>query len=160
MTPATATSRSLGAELHQEAPFHGPEEEAFLSLQRTADQLRRELTDLLKHHHLTPQQYNVLRILRGAGAEGRLTGEIGDRLVVQDPDVPRLLDRMEKREWITRQRQTDDRRCVRVTLTRAGKKLVDSLDAPVQALHVAQWATLGKTKVRALLESLASVRHR
>ena len=151
---------SLGAEIHQKAPFHGPEEEAFLSVQRAADLLRRELTDLLKGHALTPSQYNVLRILRGAGPGGRLTGEIGERLVVPDPDVPRLVDRMEKRGWVARRREDDDRRCVRVTLTRAGRKLADSLDAPVQALHLSQWSRLGKARLRALLDALAALRGR
>ncbi len=151
---------TLRAELRQRAPFHGPEEEAFLSLQRTADRLRRQLADLLKAHGLTPPQYNVLRILRGAGAEGHLIGEIGERLVVQDPDIPRLIDRIEKQGWVLRTRQVDDRRCVRVTITRAGRKLTDALDKPVQALHVAQWAHLSRNELRTVLEALEIVRDR
>ncbi|MHB0962730.1 MAG: MarR family winged helix-turn-helix transcriptional regulator [Gemmatimonadaceae bacterium] len=152
------STTTLKSELRQNRPFHGPEEEAYLSIQRTADGLRRGVSELLKTHGLTSSQYNVLRILRGAGTEGLLSREIGERLVVQEPDVPRLLDRMLERDWVLRERREDDRRCVRVTLTRAGRKLVDSLDAPVQALHLAQFHALGKARLRALLDTLDEVR--
>jgi DNA-binding MarR family transcriptional regulator len=150
----------LNAELHQAAPFHSLEEETYLSVLRTAESIRREVSILLKPYELTGSQYNVLRILRGAGADGQLTGEIGERLVVRDPDVPRLLDRMEKRGLVHRQRQSDDRRCVRVTLTKAGRTLVDSLDKPIQALHVTQFRGTSKAALRALLDTLSSTRAR
>jgi DNA-binding MarR family transcriptional regulator len=149
---------SLNAELRQDRPFHSAAEEAYLSVQRAADGLRREIAALLKSYELTPTQYNVLRILRGAGKDGHLTGEIAERLVVRDPDAPRLLDRMEKRGLVHRRRQTDDRRCVRVTITPAGRALVDRLDEPVQGLHLQQFKALNRTSLRALIETLAAVR--
>jgi DNA-binding MarR family transcriptional regulator len=150
--------RSLQAELQQRAAFPNREEEAYLSLLRTADRLLRDVADLLKEHGLTPTQYNALRILRGAGAVGLLTGEVGTRLVTQDPDVPRLLDRLEKRGWITRAREAGDRRCVRAVLTPPGRALVDALDAPIAALHQAQLGHLGAGTLDALLATLAEIR--
>jgi DNA-binding MarR family transcriptional regulator len=150
---------SLTTELQQHTPC-GLEEEAYLSLERTVDGLRRQLTELLKTHDLTPTQYNALRILRGAGVDGHQIGAIGERLVVQDPDIPRLVDRLEKRVWVIRQRQLNDRRCVRVSITKSGLKLIDGLDAPVQALHVEQLGALGPSNLRQLIKSLAVVRER
>jgi DNA-binding MarR family transcriptional regulator len=151
-------SSTPSAELLHHARHRGLEEEAYLSLERTTDALRRQVAELLKDAELTPTQYNALRILRGAGEDGHQIGEIGVRLVVHDPDIPRLVDRLEKRGWVTRQRQADDRRCVRVTLTKTGKKLIDGLDAPVQALHAKQLGALGPVHLRQLLRSLAVVR--
>lgn len=151
---------SLSAELRQVTPFFGLEEEAYLSLERTADRLRRQVADLLKGFDLTLTQYNALRILRGAGEAGYLTGEVGARLVVQDPDVPRLIDRLKKRGWVTRQREAEDRRCVRVTITKAGRKLIDAIDTPMRALHMAQLESLGAARLRALIATLAVVRDR
>jgi DNA-binding MarR family transcriptional regulator len=148
----------LSTELQQQSPFAGLEEEAYLSLERTTDGLRRQVAELLRDVELTPTQYNALRILRGAAEGGRLIGEIGARLVVQDPDIPRLVDRLEKRGWVTRQRQIDDRRCVRVTITKSGKKLIDGLDAPMRALHTKQLRALGPVNLRQLIKSLSVVR--
>jgi DNA-binding MarR family transcriptional regulator len=150
-------SSALDDEIQQTSSA-GQEEEAYLGLERTADLLRAQVAGLLKEHELTPTQYNVLRILRGAGKSGHLTGEIGTRLVVHFPDVPRLLDRMEKRGLVQRRRESDDRRCVRVTLTRAGRELVDRLDAPIQALHIAQLAHLGGPRLRTLIRALGAIR--
>jgi len=106
-----------------------PEEAAFLDLLRTADMLSRGAVEVLKAEDLSPSQYNVLRILRGA-PEGLPCGEIASRLITRDPDVTRLLDRMEKRGLISRARESRDRRMVLARLTSAGLKLVDSLDEP------------------------------
>lgn len=151
-------SSKLSIELQQQSHFACLEEEAYLSLERTTDGLRRQVAELLKDVELTPTQYNALRILRGAGEGGRLIGEIGSRLVVQDPDIPRLVDRLEKRGWVTRQRQIDDRRCVRVTITKSGKKLIDGLDTPMRALHTKQLRALGPVNLRQLIKSLSVVR--
>jgi DNA-binding MarR family transcriptional regulator len=149
---------TLHRELQQRRPFDRPEEEGYLAIIRTAELLRRRTAELLKGSGLTLAQYNVLRILRGAGKVGQLTGEIGARLVVQEPDVPRLLDRIEKKGWVSRTRQADDRRCVRVHLTRAGRLLVDGLDAPIHAMHRAQFSALGPAELRALVSALDGVR--
>lgn len=152
--------RSLQQEIAQSSPFRNLAQESTLGIVRTATLIRRAVGRAVKGSGLTPAQYNVLRILRGAGAEGHLIGEIGERLVVQDPDIPRLIDRIEKQGWVLRTRQVDDRRCVRVTITRAGRKLTDALDKPVQALHVAQWAHLSRSELRTVLEALEIVRDR
>ena len=135
-------------------------EEAYLALVRTADLLTRELVALLRPHDLTPAQYDALRILRDAGAEGLLTGEVGERLVRLDPDVTRLLDRMEKRGLVWREREPGDRRCVRVTITKAGRALVDRLDAPVLGLHEGQFRAIDAAALERLFQVLDDLRAR
>lgn len=133
------------------------ESDSYLAILRTADLLRRQSADVLKGHGLTLAQYNVLRILRGAGSEGHLTGEIGARLVVQEPDVPRLIDRLEQKGWVTRRREVEDRRCVRVHLTKTGRTLVDGLDAPILAMHRRQFAALSASRLQSLLDALLTI---
>jgi len=136
-----------------------PEETAFLDLVRTADTLSRGAVEVLKAEDLSPSQYNVLRILRGA-PEGLPCGEIAGRLITRDPDVTRLLDRMEKRGLISRARESRDRRMVLARLTSAGLKLVDRLDEPVQQMHRKLLGHLGKERLRALRELLAAAREK
>src|SRR6266699_6414278 len=111
-----------------------PEEAGFVDLLRTTDMLSRGLIQVLKTEDLSATQYNVLRILRGA-PEGLACGEIASRMITRDPDVTRLLDRLEKRCLISRCRETKDRRSVMAKITRAGLKLLARLDEPVQAAH-------------------------
>src|SRR5579864_1008760 len=111
-----------------------PEELAFLELLRTSDQLNRRLVPVLKAEELSGTQYNVLRILRGA-PEGLPCGEIGNRMITRDPDITRLLDRMEKRNLISRCRQAKDRRTVLATITPEGLKLLARMDDPVREGH-------------------------
>jgi DNA-binding MarR family transcriptional regulator len=134
-----------------------PEEAAFLDLVRTADMLSRGAVEVFKVEDLSPSQYNVLRILRGA-PEGLPCGEIASRLITRDPDVTRLLDRMEKRGLISRARENRDRRMVLARLTPGGLKLVDRLDAPVQKMHRKLLGHLGKERLRALRELLSAAR--
>src|SRR5512141_3206979 len=115
--------RSLQSELKQNSPFRSLEEEAHLSILRTAYLLTRSLALMFKEHGLTPTQYNVLRILRGAGAEGLPSGEVADRMITREPDITRLLDRMETRGWVHRRRDQEDRRVMRVWITLAGREL-------------------------------------
>lgn len=135
----------------------GPEEAAFLDLVRTADMLTRGVLGVLKAEDLSPTQYNVLRILRGS-PQGLPCGEIAGRLITRDPDVTRLLDRMEKRGLILRARDNRDRRVVMAQITPEGLKLVDRLDEPVQKIHRKQLAHLGKQRLRALEKLLAAAR--
>lgn len=121
----------LRKEIRQTRPFVSLEEEAFLNLQRTANALLQAISRSLKDHDLTPTQYNVLRILRGSHPGTLTCGDIGGRMVTPDPDVTRLLDRLEKRELVRRARDTVDRRVVRAGITDAGLELLDQLDAPV-----------------------------
>ena len=131
-----------------------PEEAAFLELVRTTDLLSRGLVRIFKAEDLSPTQYNVLRILRGA-PEGLACGEISNRMITRDPDVTRLLDRLEKRELISRCRETKDRRTVMARITPQGLKLLGRLDEPVQAAHRKQLGHLGRERLRALVELLS-----
>ena len=136
-----------------------PEEAAFLDLVRTADILSRGAVGVFKAADLSPTQYNVLRILRGT-PEGLPCGEIASRLITRDPDVTRLLDRMEKRGLIARTRESRDRRMVLARITPEGLTLVDGMDEPVQKIHKKQLGHLGKERLRALGELLAAARAR
>ena len=130
-----------------------PEEAAFLDLLRTTDMLSRGLIQVLKAEDLSPTQYNVLRILRGA-PDGLPCGEIASRMITRDPDVTRLLDRLEKRGLISRCRETKDRRTVMARITPEGLELLARLDEPVQAAHRKQLGHLGRERLRALTELL------
>lgn len=133
------------------------EETVFLDLLRTSDVLSRRIDYVLKNAELSANQYNVLRILRGA-AEGLPCGEIGNRMITRDPDITRLLDRLEKRELISRCRETKDRRMVLTRITPAGLKLLAELDEPVQAAHREQLGHLGRERLKALSELLQESR--
>lgn len=144
------------AKLHRTGSL---EEAVFLDLLRTSDMLTRGAIDVLKAEDLSATQYNVLRILRGA-PQGLSCGEIAGRMITRDPDVTRLLDRLEKRGLIARARETHDRRLVLARITREGRKLVDRLDAPVQKMHRKQLSHLGKERLRALEDLLAAAREK
>lgn len=148
----------LGAELKQNKPFETLEEEAVLSIARTAAIIEHQATQALKSFDLTLSQYNVLRILRGAGAEGLCRNEVGKRLVTEVPDVTRLLDRMEEAGLISRQRGLKDRRYVTTRITRKGLDLVGKLDRPITELHRAQLGHVSKKTLRSLIDALAEVR--
>jgi DNA-binding MarR family transcriptional regulator len=135
----------------------GPEESAFLDLLRTSDMLSRGLIQVLKTEDLSPTQYNVLRILRGA-PEGLACGEIASRMITRDPDVTRLLDRLKKRRLIARRREEKDRRTVMARITPEGLKVLTRLDEPVQAAHRKQLGHLGQERLRALTELLGAAR--
>jgi DNA-binding MarR family transcriptional regulator len=134
-----------------------PEEAVFLDLLRTADMLTRGAIGVLKAEDLSQTQYNVLRILRGS-PQGLPCGEISRRMITRDPDVTRLLDRMEKRGLISRARESRDRRMVLARITPKGLKLVDHLDEPVQKIHRKLLGHLGKERLRALGELLTAAR--
>jgi DNA-binding MarR family transcriptional regulator len=121
-------SDRLLADLKQNKPFANERIAVFVSLLRTTDLLARAMDDLLKPSGLSQTTYNVLRILRGAGAAGLPCREIGARLVTREPDVTRLLDRLERRGLVTRARDHDDRRVVTIRATPEGIALVDGLD--------------------------------
>ena len=109
-------------------------QDVFLNILKTADVLQTELSNVLKAADLSPTQYNVLRILRGAGDEGFACGRISERMLTHDPDMTRLLDRLEARGLIERFRDKADRRVVRAHITAAGRELLAGLDEPVKAL--------------------------
>ncbi|MFP5226851.1 MAG: MarR family winged helix-turn-helix transcriptional regulator [Acidobacteriota bacterium] len=138
-------------------PTPCPEETVFVDLMRTADLLARAPADLLKHHDLSSNQYNVLRILRGA-PEGLLCGAIADRMISRDPDITRLLDRLEQRGLIGRCRENPDRRKVLVRITPAGLALLAALDPPVCALHRSQLGHLTPAQLRQFSRLLLAAR--
>lgn len=133
------------------------EEAAFLDLLRTCDILSRRLSEVLKPAELSPTQYNVLRILRGA-KQGLACGEIASRMITRDPDVTRLLDRMEKRDLISRCRETKDRRMVLTRITPEGLKLLAELDGPIHDAHRTQLGHLGQDRLRKLAALLRAAR--
>jgi len=150
----------LQAELKQHKPFKSLEEEAHLSIQRTAALLEHAFESALKPHRITATQYNVLRILRGSEPGGLCRNEIGARLVRQVPDVTRLLDRLEDARLISRQRGGDDRRYVTTRITRAGLRLLDQMDYRINETHDEQLGHLDEGQLRKLITLLAAVRRR
>lgn len=153
-------TETLRSELRQRKSFNSLEQEAFLSIGRTAAALRDSLEEVLKTSDVSITQYNVLRILRGSEPDGLTRNEIRDRLVNRMPDVTRLLDRMEDAGLVSRVRDEQDRRCVATHLTRAGRHLVDSLDAPVEAEHQRRLGHMNKTQLRTLIDLLAIAREK
>ena len=136
-----------------------PEEMAFLDLLRTTDVLSRRPAQVLKTEDLSATQYNVLRILRGA-PEGLTCGEIANRMITRDPDITRLLDRLEKRTLISRCREAKDRRMVLTRITPEGLAVLARLDRPVQEAHRKQLGHLGRDRLRTLSELLSACRSR
>ncbi len=136
----------------------GLEQTAFLDLQRLAADLGQEVAELLKPAGLSGAQYNVLRILRGAGERGLPCGEIAARMITKDPDITRLLDRLEKRGLVTRARESGDRRVVTTRITDEARALLASLDGPVAELHRRQLGGLGEQKLQALIDLLREAR--
>jgi DNA-binding MarR family transcriptional regulator len=134
------------------------EAQVFVGLLRTADALARGADALLKPSGLSATQYNVLRILRGAGAEGLACREIGCRMVSRDPDITRLLDRLDARGLISRARGRQDRRIVKTYITEEGLRILATLDAPVQELHRRQLRRLPPDKLRQLSRLLDMAR--
>ena len=147
----TAQSRS------NRQPRACPEEAAFLDLLHTTDMLSRGLVPVLKAEELSATQYNVLRILRGA-PEGLTCGEIAGRMITRDPDITRLLDRLEKRGLISRSRQANDRRIIMARITPGGLRLLARLDEPVQQAHQRQLGHLGRRRLGALSRLLRAAR--
>ena len=126
----------------------------FVALQKAANKLALQAEQLAKSNGLTGAQYNVLRILRGAEPDGLACSTISERMISHDPDMTRLLDRMEKRHLITRERQTDDRRVVKTRITKEGLELLKRLDPPVRELHRQQFAHMGNARLKELADLL------
>ena len=134
------------------------EEQVFVALAVTTDQLARRFEPVLKAADISPTHYNVLRILRGA-PEGLACSEIGSRMISRDPDITRLLNRLEKRGLVSRCRETKDRRMVLTRITAAGLALLAQLDAPLLETHHLLLGHLGPEKLRTLLSLLNEARH-
>lgn len=134
------------------------EEKVVLDLLRTVEMLSRPFDQLLKTEDLSSTQYNVLRILRGA-PEGLPCGEIGNRMITRDPDITRLLDRLERRGLISRRRDDKDRRMVLTHITSEGLGVLDRLDDPIQEVHRRQLGHLGRERLKSLSDLLRLCRH-
>jgi DNA-binding MarR family transcriptional regulator len=136
----------------------GLEARVFVSLLRTADALARGAEALIKPYGLSATQYNILRILRGAGEKGLACREVGCRLISRDPDITRLLDRMESRGIIARAREAQDRRVVKTRITAEGLRLLEELDQPMHELHRRQLRHLPAKQLRQLSNLLDRAR--
>ena len=149
----------LKDEIQQRRPFRSRGQEGLLSLLRTADLLKREIASVVEPHGLTLQQFNVLRILRGAGALGLPTLDIAERMVEQAPGITRLLDRLEKKVLVRRERCPQDRRQVLVAITPGGLRLLARLDRPVAEADDTLLARLGLRRTITLIRLLDAVRN-
>ncbi len=152
MTPGLQT------ELKQKVPFASREQEAYLSLLRTADALQSRVEAKLKEFGLTGTQYNALRILRGAGADGLPCSDIGERMITHDPDITRLLDRLQRRGLVERTRGKQDRRVIYGKITPAGLKLLREMDAPLEKHGRELLRHVGQTKLQQLIDLLELAR--
>lgn len=150
--------RGLQAELKQTVPFGSREQEAYLSLLRTADALQAQVEMWLKEFGLTGTQYNALRILRGAGPNGLPCREIGERMITHDPDITRLLNRLEDRGLVERTRDKSDRRVIFGKVTSAGVKLLREMDAPLEKRGREMLRHVSQEKLKQLIELLELVR--
>ncbi len=141
----------LRDEIRQARPFGSLQQEAFLNLGRTAAALEHGMEQLLKPYGVSLPQYNVLRILRGAGVDGLCRNEIRDRLIARMPDVTRMLDRMELMGLVRRERSSEDRRQMNTFLTDAGAALLQRLDRPIEEEHERQLKHLSEEQLRTLI---------
>ena len=151
-------SGKLAREIRQTKPFALREEEAFLNLGRTFEFLQQHVSGLLKEYDLTATQYNMLRILRGAGTDGVTCSQASERMITPDPDITRLLDRMEKTKLIARERSREDRRVMVTRITPQGLALVGRIDAPLAALFKRHMGHLSAKKLEELIGLLESLR--
>jgi DNA-binding MarR family transcriptional regulator len=158
ISQAPARPRTIQEALKQSKPFHSRGQEAYLALLRTADDMRRRVSLVLEPAGVTLQQYNVLRILRGAGAEGLPTLAIGERMIERTPGVTRLIDRMEERGWVVRERCTEDRRRVWCKITERGRRLIEPLDARVNTVDDLLEEVLDQDELMALISQLDRIR--
>jgi DNA-binding MarR family transcriptional regulator len=138
--------------------FDSPEQEAFLGLWRTYDRLRALEDELFSGHGLTSQQYNALRLLRGEHPEKVPTLDLAARLVSRAPDITRLLDKLEQRGLVTRDRPAGNRRVVHVGITAAGLALLDELAEPLRECHARQLGHLSRKELNALIALLRAAR--
>jgi DNA-binding MarR family transcriptional regulator len=158
ISQAPARPRSIQEDLEQSKPFHSIGQEAYLALLRTADDMRRRVSLVLEPAGVTLQQYNVLRILRGAGKEGLPTLAIGGRMIERTPGVTRLIDRMEEKGWVIRERCTEDRRRVWCRITEKGLRLIEPLDARVNAVDDLLQDVLDQDELTAIIGQLDRIR--
>ena len=149
---------SLKYEIRQNKPFHSLRQEAVLGLLKTTDLVRRVISGVVEPAGITMQQYNVLRILRGAGDKALPTLEIRKRMIEQTPGITRLLDKLELRGWVTRNRHEGDRRQVLCLITAEGKRLVASLDDEVDSIGDRLLETVSDNEVTVMMQAMDKLR--
>lgn len=147
-------SGKLATEIKQTKPFASTAEEAILNIQRTASVLNQAIAEAFRPSGLSETQYNALRILRGAGAGGLACQEIAERMITRDPDITRLLDRLEARRLVERTRSVEDRRVVVAKISSSGLELLASMDAAVRDLPRKILGHLGEERLLALIDLL------
>ncbi len=150
--------KGIQAEIQQTKPFNSLEDEAVVSLHRTADVVNGRFSDMLKPYGLSPTQFNALRILRGAGDGGRTCSEIAERMINRDPDITRLLDRLERRGLVVRSREGRDRRVIITRINQAGLELLRSLDRPIEEFNRKEMGQFSEQQLRTLVKLLEAVR--
>jgi len=150
--------KGLQAEIKQTKPFPSRATEALLSILRTAAVLDHQLGEALRPHRVTPTQYNVLRILRGAGAGGLCGREIAERMIARVPDVPRLLERLEAMQLIRRERDPRDRRHVTARIAPKGLALLTAVGPATEAVARSRLGRLSERTLVGLIEGLTAVR--
>ena len=149
---------ALQTAIQQERPFHSLQHEAYLSILRTAVELSHATDLLLKSFGVSQVQFNVLRIVQGAGPEGLGRNEIAERMVTVTPDMTRLLDRLEAAGFVVRKRDREDKRQTSTTITAKGRKLLQGVEEPLMQLHRKQFYELDAKQIRPLLLALEGVR--
>jgi DNA-binding MarR family transcriptional regulator len=145
-------------EIKQNKPFHSRKEEAAVALLRTTDLLRRMIAGVVESKGITAQQYNVLRILRGAGDHGLPTLDIADRMIEQTPGITRLIDRLETKGLVSRERCPTDRRQVFCRISKSGLRLLGALDAPIRDAEERALSALGERELSTLIRLLDRTR--
>lgn len=144
--------------IRQTRPFRSLGQEAMIALALTSEVVRWPLQEVLSAEDLTAQQFNVLRILRGAGPEGLPTLDIAGRMIERTPGITRLLDRMEAKKLVERQRSAEDRRQVWCQISKKGLQSLEALEEPTAVLHERMVAGLTKTETKSLIALLNKVR--
>jgi DNA-binding MarR family transcriptional regulator len=151
-------ANKLKDEIRQIKPFSGLEQEVLLNIRRTSGYVEHITQQILKQQGLTDSQYNVLRILRGAGPDGLRCTEIGERMITPDPDVTRLIGRLQKRRLVARHRDTRDRRVIHIRISPAGSAILEDLDPVVEASGKEMFGHLTQDKLATLIDLLEEVR--
>ena len=151
------STSAVAEEIRQSKPFASIEEELLVCLLRTTDVLHERFEQMIRPFNISMTQYNVLRILRGAEPDGRTCGEIGERMIAREPDVTRLLERMEKAGLIKRTRDSADRRVVVTRITSCGLKLLDEMEPKLREID-GLLKPMGERKIEAMLGLLDEVR--
>lgn len=157
-THMNGKSSVLQSEIGQTRPFRSGAQEAAIAILRTADVVRTRLVETVEPHGITLQQYNVLRILRGTYPEPLPTLEIGERLIERMPGITRLLDRLEEKGLVRRERCAEDRRLVHCWVTEAGLELLSDMDVEVDRADEDAVRELAPDEIKTLIELLEYVR--